>query len=96
MGTRGETYGGTKANRIKSMRVGEEDEVIDVRTLADDFSGHGGGDAVMVHEFIDLVRGEIGVSKTLTSIERSVESHLVALAAEESRLDLGRSIALDK
>ena len=50
----------------------------------------------MVHEFIDLVRGEIGVSKTLTSIERSVESHLVALAAEESRLDLGRSIALDK
>ena len=96
MGTRGEIYGDTKANIIKIMRFGEEDEVIDVRTLADDFSGHGGGDAVMVHEFIDLVRGEIGVSKTLTSIERSVESHLVALAAEESRLDLGRSIALDK
>ena len=65
-------------------------------TLADDFSGHAGGDAVLVREFIDLVRGEIEMTPTLTSIERSVESHLVALAAEESRLDLGRSIALDK
>lgn len=93
-GTMGEIYGDMKANTIRVMRYGQEDEVIDVRKLADDFSGHGGGDAVMVREFVDLVRGEIGVSKTLTSIDRSVESHLVALAAEESRLKNGQSISL--
>ena len=93
-GTKGEILADMKANTIRVMRYGEEDEVIDVRKLADDFSGHAGGDAVMVHEFIDLVRGEIEMSPTLTAIDRSVESHLVALAAEESRLDHGRPIRI--
>jgi hypothetical protein len=83
-----------KENIIKVMRYGKPDEIIDVRTLTNDFSGHGGGDARLVREFVDLVRGEIGVSGTLTSIDRSVESHLVALAAEESRLCHGKVIEL--
>ena len=93
-GTMGEIYGDMKTNIIRVMRYGQEDEVIDVRTLTNDFSGHGGGDARLVREFVDLVRGEIGVSKTLTSIERSVESHLVALAAEESRRGHGTPVTL--
>ena len=93
-GTLGEIYGDMKANEIRVMRYGCKDEVIDVRTLASDFSGHGGGDAVMVHEFIDLVRGGIEVSPTLTSVERSLESHLVALGAEASRLRHGEPVLL--
>ncbi len=93
-GTMGEIYGDTRQNIIRVMRYGQEDEVIDVRTLTDDFSGHGGGDARLVREFVDLVRGEIGVSGTLTSIDRSVESHLVALAAEESRRHGGAAVEL--
>ncbi len=93
-GTLGEIYGDMKANTIRVMRYGQEDEVIDVNKLADDFSGHGGGDARLVREFIDLLRSEIGVSPTLTSIDRSVESHLVALAAEESRLAEGKAIQI--
>ncbi|MBQ9195764.1 MAG: Gfo/Idh/MocA family oxidoreductase [Clostridia bacterium] len=93
-GTMGELYCDMKANIIKVMRYGKEDEIIDVRTLTDDFSGHGGGDARLVREFVELVRGERSVSPTLTSIDRSVESHLVALAAEESRLAHGQCIAL--
>ena len=93
-GTMGEIYGDTRENIIKVMRYGQPDEIIDVRTLTDDFSGHGGGDARLVKEFVELVRGEIGVSGTLTSIDRSVESHLVALAAEDSRLSGGRVIEL--
>ncbi|MBR5110319.1 MAG: Gfo/Idh/MocA family oxidoreductase [Clostridia bacterium] len=93
-GTMGELYCDMRENAIKVMRYGREDEIIDVRTLTDDFSGHGGGDVRMVREFVDLVRGETAMSPTLTSIERSVESHLVALAAEESRLADGRMIAL--
>ena len=93
-GTMGEIYGDTKQNIIKVMRYGQPDEIIDVHTLTDDFSGHGGGDVRLVREFVDYVRGEIGVSPTLTSIDRSVESHLVALAAEESRLNGGSVIEL--
>ncbi|MBQ2461546.1 MAG: gfo/Idh/MocA family oxidoreductase, partial [Clostridia bacterium] len=93
-GTMGEILADMKANTIRVMRYGEEDEVIDVRKLADDFSGHAGGDAVLVREFIDLVRGEIEMTPTLTAIDRSVESHLVALAAEESRLDHGRPVRI--
>ena len=93
-GTFGEIYGEMDENYIQVSRYGKPDEKIDVRTLSDDFSGHGGGDARMVREVIALIRGEIGVSGTLTSIDRSVESHLVALAAEESRLQGGRVIEL--
>lgn len=91
-GTMGELYCDMKANTIRVMRYGQEDQVIDVRKLADDFSGHGGGDARLVQEFMELIRGEIGVSGTLTSIDRSVESHLVALGAEESRLAGGKPV----
>ncbi len=91
-GTMGELYCDMKQNVIRVMRYGQEDEVIDVRKLADDFSGHGGGDVRLVHEFIDLVRGETEMSPTLTAIDRSVESHLVALGAEESRLSHGKPV----
>ena len=93
-GTMGEIYGDMEKNIIRVMRYGKPDEIIDVRTLTDDFSGHGGGDARLVREFIDMARGEIGVSGTLTSIDRSVESHLVALAAEDSRLHGGRAVEM--
>lgn len=86
MGALGELDCDMKANTIRVMRFGQPDEVIDVRTLTDDFSGHGGGDVRLVREFIGLVRGELPLSGTLTSIDRSVESHLVALAAEEARV----------
>ncbi|MBR0226835.1 MAG: hypothetical protein IJQ62_00590 [Clostridia bacterium] len=76
------------------MCCGQFDEIIDVRTLTDDFSGHGGGDARLVREFVELARGEIGVSGTLTSIDRSAENHLEALAAEGSRLNNGNVIEL--
>ncbi len=94
MGTRGEIYADMKANVIRVMRFGQEDEVIDVRTLADDFSGHGGGDARMISELVALLQGRAPKTNTLTSIDRSVGSHLVALAAEASRRADGRMIAL--
>lgn len=93
MGTHGELECDMKKNTIRVMRFGQPDEVIDVTKLTDDFSGHGGGDVRLVREFIGLVRGELPMSGTLTSIDRSVESHLVALAAEQSRVE-GRVITL--
>lgn len=63
--------------------------------LADDFSGHGGGDLTMVEEFLDILLGNREVSPSITSLEASVESHYCALAAEQSRLQNGAVIQLD-
>ncbi|MEG0126281.1 MAG: Gfo/Idh/MocA family oxidoreductase, partial [Clostridia bacterium] len=94
MGTRGELYCDMKKETVRVMPFGQEDTEIDITKLTDDFSGHGGGDTRMIHEFVRLVAGEEITSTTLSSIDRSVESHLVALAAETSRLAGGRVIEM--
>ena len=76
-------------------RQGQESVTTDVRKLADDFSGHGGGDRRLVSDLLDLVEGN-GSGKALTSIEKSMESHYMALAAEESRLHGGRVIEMSE
>ena len=68
---------------------------IDVSELAIDFSGHGGGDNAMVEEFIDVLSGAKEESPYVTSLEKSMESHYCALAAEESRVNGGKVIELE-
>lgn len=45
--------------------------------------GHGGGDNGLINSFYNVLTGLIEPS---TSLEKSIESHLMALAAEESRI----------
>lgn len=70
-------------------------ETIHAADLSDDFSGHGGGDLVMVEEFLDILLGNRAESPSITSLEKSVESHYCALAAEMSRKMGGAVINLD-
>ncbi|GHU84095.1 oxidoreductase [Clostridia bacterium] len=56
-------------------------------------SGHGGGDTSLVDDFLRGIR-EPGF-ESASSIEQSVESHLMAFAAERSRLSGGERIALN-
>ena len=44
---------------------------------------------MLIDEFISLLEGK-EVNNTVTTLEVSVESHLVALAAETSRLEGGK------
>ena len=53
-------------------------------TLAVGPSGHGGGDFGIMRSFVSAVRGD---APPLTSGRESLESHLMAFAAEESRLN---------
>lgn len=71
-------------------------ERIHAADLSDDFSGHGGGDIAMVEEFFDILLGNREESPSITSLEKSVESHYCALAAEQSRLQGGAVIDLDE
>lgn len=95
MGTKGDIVADMYTNKITVCRFGKEKEVIDVSKLAADFSGHAGGDNKMVEEFLDMLIQDSEPSNTITSVERSVESHYIALAAEESRLAGGKLIDLD-
>ena len=50
----------------------------------DQTSGHGGGDDGLMRHFVQVMRGE---APPLTSARDSLESHLMAFAAEEARLE---------
>ena len=54
--------------------------------------GHGGGDAGIMNAFYDML---CGVDQgNLSDIEISVQNHMIAFAAEESRLT-GKVVAVD-
>ena len=62
--------------------------------LTDDLEGHGGGDHRMIDELYEIMTG--GCATVATSIDESIESHYMALAAEESRLNGGQLIEIAK
>ncbi|MDD2981081.1 MAG: Gfo/Idh/MocA family oxidoreductase [Hespellia sp.] len=101
---------GTKGELIVNMDVHEPEKCeitlrrfhpeiteinIDIRSLSEDFSGHGGGDVKMVEEFLDAISGEKAESPYVTSLEQSMESHYCAFAAEKSRIHEGEVVELD-
>jgi predicted dehydrogenase len=55
-----------------------------IRPALDPAGGHGGGDAGVMRAFVAGVRGD--ERAVLTSAEESLESHLIAFAAEEARV----------
>lgn len=96
MGTLGDITADMDENIIRVGVFGKEAEIIDVSTIAEDFSGHGGGDFRMVEELLDDILTEKEPGCGLTSIDKSVESHYMAMAAEESRLNHGQSICMEE
>ncbi len=52
--------------------------------VSDDFGGHGGGDARITVDFVNMVRGE-PTSPSCTSIDDSMNGHLAVFAAERAR-----------
>ena len=66
-----------------------ECEQIEIRGTSE--GGHGGGDFGLVDSFVRALRGD---EQPLTTARESLESHLLAFAAEESRLNGGAVVAL--
>ena len=93
MGTLGEIEGSIDENKIYYTPFGQETQVIDLTSFTDDFSGHGGGDVRMVKRFADYVMTGKRTD-SITDLDISLESHLIALAAEESRKMQGKSISI--
>ena len=97
MGTMGDIIADENEMTIRIGVYGKPLEWIDVRTLATDFSGHGGGDIKLVADFLQTVERKDGAegNQCLTTIENSVESHIIAFAAEYSRLHDGESVKME-
>ena len=92
MCTDGEIEAEDRTNTLTIRRFpvnGLAPEQVEVRHIETSDIGHGGSDIVMMEDF--FLRG--GAERS--SVSRSVESHLMALAAEESRLT-GRMISLEE
>ena len=93
-GTEGEILLDEHERTITLRRFNEAPQVWNLNDLTADLSGHGGGDHRMVDKLYDVVA--LGDTAVNTSIENSVESHYMALAAEESRVNGGQLVLLDK
>ncbi|WP_456290183.1 Gfo/Idh/MocA family oxidoreductase [Paenibacillus sp. AK002] len=94
MGTRGEIRGAMEKNEIEIIHFGSGK--VERISFADrgGHVGHGGGDMGLIKDFLRLVQTG-GNNQGLTSASRSVQSHLMAFAAEQSRVD-GRIINLNE
>ena len=84
-GTHGEIEMDEENDYIRVSVYGKGTEFMSVKelmrdALKEDF-GHGGGDVMLVRDFYKALCGE----ELETTLERSVESHLMGLAAEKSR-----------
>ena len=83
MGTYGEIRGHMEKNEIEVYQFGKKDPVI-IRPEVSE-GGHGGGDYKMMDQFVEIMRGER--EEVSASAEVSVQSHVMAFAAEKSRLE---------
>lgn len=92
-GTLGEIFLLEDEHVIKVKRFGQEDEIISIKELNDNGYGHGGGDYFLIKELASMLSGN---EKTTTSLQASVESHLMGIAAEESRTEGGKLVFVHK
>lgn len=70
-----------------------ETETFSVKALEESGYGHGGGDIFLIRKLYEVLTGE---QEAATSLEASVESHLMGICAEESRLKNGELVYVHK
>lgn len=94
-GTKGEVYGDADEGILYLTEYGKPQQVIDVNKLTDRNldDGHGGGDYFLYKDFIDFITVN-SPSFTRTTINDSIESHLIGFKAEESRQKGGIPLAI--
>ena len=86
MGTRGDIVGDMETFTVTNFLTGESktynpnaEDALNYENV-----GHGGGDTGMIHDWIEAVRKQDS-SIMSTPLDESLESHLIAFAAEKSR-----------
>ena len=95
-GSDGELLLDERRNVIEVMPYGAETQVISGASLFEGGSAqaHGGGDTRLIEGVYDILNGKTNANRT--SLEESVECHLMGIAAEESRLAGGMLVKVHK
>ena len=89
-------YGFADSIEIHDHLTGLREEVdLSTGSLGADLSGHGGGDSGLMAAFVRALRPGPGDVAGLTTSRESLESHLMAFAAEEARVD-GSIVSMDE
>ena len=85
MGTKGEIRASMDNNVIEVTEFGQGvmTGTTQVYTVKPGLTGHSGGDEGIMEEFVSILKG---TRRNTNTIAQSVHSHVMAFAAEESRL----------
>ncbi|MFD2115559.1 Gfo/Idh/MocA family oxidoreductase [Paenibacillus yanchengensis] len=94
MGTEGEIRATMETNEIEIRRFGSGKQEVIKLVDPEGHIGHGGGDRRLVEDFARTLRNRDSKSSA-TSAKASVQSHLMAFAAERSRVEK-RMVQLDE
>jgi len=92
MGTKGEIIADSGKDKIEVNVFRGKNKVYRKVTRKGDGFGHGGGDYGIIRDLITLFEGG-EISSSVTDIDETLESHVMALAAEESRSLGGKLVA---
>lgn len=85
MGTRGEIRGHMDKNEIEVYVFGTNGDQPERIDTAGPDGGHGGGDQGIMKAFVELV--EKGLHREVADVTHAITAHLLAFAAEASRLE---------
>jgi len=88
IGTEGDLFGDEKTLTVTNSISGKQ-EIWDSKKAVKGASGHGGGDHGLVHDFVRAVDAK-DASLLTSTIQVSMDSHLMGFQAEASRLDGGK------
>ena len=92
-GTLGEIILEEETESVVLKRFDDEVETFSTAALEEGGYGHGGGDIFLVRKLYDMLTGNL---ESTTSLEASIESHLMGICAEESRLKGGELVYVHK
>ena len=92
-GTEGEMILDEFPNTLEVLHYVNGPQKYDINQLAEAGYGHGGGDIFIIRKLYDILCGDESIE---TSLEASIESHLMGICAEESRLKGGELIYVHK
>ena len=82
---RGEISGNLSRGKINKIKyTGRREEGIVEEIDTGKLGGHGGGDSILIKNFFDSIMSQ-NYQESLTSAGHSLQSHLIAFAAEKSR-----------
>ncbi len=88
-GTLGELVLDEDAGSITLHQYGKDRKITPIADLTEGGYGHGGGDGGLINALYDIMSGN---ATAATSLDSSVESHLMGIRAEESRLQGGKTL----